>query len=431
MCGVLPAATAPQFGIIGFHRARADNMVVIGDSLSAGFQNYSLYDSTSADQGTCSGICIPATAPVPAGGQTFGFAAQIAKRAGVSLNLPLISYPGLPPVLTLNPADGLLQRGSVVGSREPQTLAIQTRNLSVPGFALADALSYSVSPTALTNPATASVEDLLALEVLGYPSLNDLPNSCGVVPMANGSITISALGCAVKLKPSLAIVSIGSNDVVPTILGGAPPTDPAVFQAEYLQLVSTLKLTGAEVILANIPDVTLAPILQSYAQFEARCGVPPSGATPADYVVPDLTNATLSSFNVCTNYLVRPAALIAQARSTVQQYNRIIQSVAASVKAPVVDLYGLVNQLAAYGYEVRGAQLTTQYLGGLFSLDGLHPTNTGYAIMANAFISVMNRDFHMLIPPIAVEQVAATDPLIFPVEFCPTSLGESGCVSVR
>jgi hypothetical protein len=33
--------------------------------------------------------------------------------------------------------------------------------------------------------------------------------------------------------------------------------------------------------------------------------------------------------------------------------------------------------------------------------------------MANAFISVMNRDFHMLIPPIAVAQVALTDPLIF------------------
>ena len=118
-------------------------------------------------------------------------------------------------------------------------------------------------------------------------------------------------------------------------------------------------------------------------------------------------------------------------RSTIQQYNQIIDGVAASVQAPVVDLYGLVNQLAAFGYEVNGNLLTTQYLGGLFSLDGVHPTNTGYALMANAFISVMNRDFHALIPPIAVDQVAATDPLIFPAPTCPTFIADTPCISSR
>ena len=205
--------------------------------------------------------------------------AQIAKQAE-SLDLPLIAYPGLPPVLTLG-LDGNLERGSVVGSREPQTLATQTRNLSVPGFTVGNALSYSVSSTALTDPASASIEDFARTGssgvILAWPIWRVHAGS-GLKP--DGSITISALGCAVQLRPSLAIVSIGANDALQTVLDGLPSTDPAVFQAEYLQLVYTLKQAGAQIIVANVPDVTQAPVLESYAQFEARCGVPPSGALP-------------------------------------------------------------------------------------------------------------------------------------------------------
>jgi hypothetical protein len=79
-----------------------------------------------------------------------------------------------------------------------------------------------------------------------------------------------------------------------------------------------------------------------------------------------------------------------------------------------VDLYSLVNDLAAHGKVVNGQKLTTEFLGGLFSYDGIHPTNTGYAIIADEFIKVMNRNLAAGIPPISIEQVAKTDPLIFP-----------------
>jgi hypothetical protein len=56
--------------------------------------------------------------------------------------------------------------------------------------------------------------------------------------------------------------------------------------------------------------------------------------------------------------------------------------------------------------------LTTDFLGGLFSLDGLHPTNTGYAIMANQFIQTMNTALKTTVPLANVPAVAATDPLL-------------------
>jgi hypothetical protein len=79
-----------------------------------------------------------------------------------------------------------------------------------------------------------------------------------------------------------------------------------------------------------------------------------------------------------------------------------------------VDIYSLVNELAANGAVVGGQKLTTAFMGGLFSLDGVHPTNTGYAIIANEFIKTMDRSFPAGIPPVSVEQVSKSDPLIFP-----------------
>ena len=82
-------------------------LVVVGDSLSAGFQNFSLFDSS--------------TAPVSfVGGQKHGYAAVVAAQAGASLTLPLISYPGIPPALALD-ASG--QNYARLGSEQGRTPA--------------------------------------------------------------------------------------------------------------------------------------------------------------------------------------------------------------------------------------------------------------------------------------------------------------------
>src|ERR1035437_1877130 len=78
--------------------------------------------------------------------------------------------------------------------------------------------------------------------------------------------------------------------------------------------------------------------------------------------------------------------------------------------SPPSEHVGSILLQAAFG----GQRLTTGFMGGLFSLDGIHPTNTGYAIIANEFIKTMNRSLLAGIPPVSVEQVNKTDPLIFP-----------------
>jgi hypothetical protein len=108
------------------------------------------------------------------------------------------------------------------------------------------------------------------------------------------------------------------------------------------------------------------------------------------------------------------AATLATIRAAVVAYNLEIAQEAAASGATLVDIYSLINDLAANGVLVGGQTLTTDFMGGLFSLDGVHPTNTGYAIIANEFIKTMNSFLRTNIPLADVVKVSQHDPLIFP-----------------
>jgi lysophospholipase L1-like esterase len=394
-------------------------LVVVGDSLAAGFQNFSLYDSNSGSA--------PGINAAPPGGQTYGFAALIAKQADTTLNLPLISEPGIPPVLSLETSGGQIvqpptvTRGTTAGARDPQTLTVQTRDLAVPGFTVADALIHSINPASLTStsPTPSSLIDVMAYEVLAYPSVNNTTNAfggCGVLALPT-EILVSEVACAVQQHPNTIIVALGSNDALQTVLDGTAPTSPAVFQRSYELMIAALKSSGAKIVVSNVPDVTQAPILFTYAEFEATCGSAPTGATANDYVVPNISSPAATSFSICTDYSVRSAALIQQARTAVESYNAAIARMAQRSGAVYVDVNNVLSNIAKNGYLImnRASEitLTTRYLGGIFSLDGVHPTNTGYAILANTYIAAMNKAMHLHIPAVNVAAVAATDPLVF------------------
>jgi hypothetical protein len=393
---VLPASArqaeaAPQ-------SADLSHLVVVGDSLSAGFQNFSLYDSDSV---------------APPGGQTHGFAALIAQQANVSLNLPLIQYPGIPPVLSLGPGN-TVTRGIAIGTRIPQTLPFQTSNLSVPGFTVSDSLLRSVNLINVQQNPTSNIEDLLTVEILGFPSLTPGSTPCGVFPLPNGDVIFSAAACAFQLRPTTILVSIGNGDVLQSLTSGMQPTDLATFSDRYALLLGFLSQTHARMVVSNIFDVTAVPFLLTVQEFEApsRCGFTPSGAGPKDYVVPNIVDPNATSFNICTDYAVRSAALIAQVRTAVHDYNLVIAATAHQFGAVVVDVNRLFAHITKHGYKTGEHHLTTQYLGGIFSLDAVHPTNTGYAILANAFIDRMNCELHTNIPPVNIEEIADTDPLV-------------------
>ncbi len=364
-------------------------IVVVGDSLSAGFQNFSLFDSD--------------TAPVPfAGGQKHGYASLVAAQATTTpLTLPLISYPGIPPALALDASHQIIRES---GSGVRENPANQTFNLSVPGFTVGNAIAYPFPGTPATNAIDAMSDSILA----------EGHSACGPIPVGT-QLYVSQVACAAQLQPQTILVSIGNNDALQALTSGLPPTDVGTFAQEYGLFLAGLTATHAHIVVSNIPDVTAIPFLIPAPAFQAICMLPqlPAGITNADFVVLNIQNPNPPMpISVCTNYAVRSAALIAKTRAAVVNFNHIIASEAQLFGAAVVNVNGLFTGLAANGFNVNGHHLTTQFLGGLFSLDGIHPTNTGYAILANETIKTINTQFHTQIPLVSVEQVAATDPLL-------------------
>ena len=83
-----------------------------------------------------------------------------------------------------------------------------------------------------------------------------------------------------------------------------------------------------------------------------------------------------------------------------------------------MDINALFKGVKANGVTINGFPATANFLGGLFSLDGIHPTNTAYALIANDVIDALNAKIHTSIPDVDVSAVAAVDPL-FPPNLMP------------
>ena len=72
----------------------------------------------------------------------------------------------------------------------------------------------------------------------------------------------------------------------------------------------------------------------------------------------------------------------------------------------VFDAYTFFNGIAAAGIATSGVNNTTAYItGNLFSLDGVHPTPRGYAVIANELLRIIN------------DQYGATLPLVDPGQY--------------
>ena len=365
--------------------AKADlsRLVVVGDSLSAGFQNGSLL----------------------AAQQPHGYASLVAAQAGVELPLPLIAAPGIPNVLTLvdpGPPPVIAPApGASTGRLDP---FVQTMNLAVPGATVQDALT--------TRP-DFLFDDLTDL-VLGLPGLF-------------GGIARSQVEWAEGLAPTAILVWIGNNDALGAALAGdaALLTPAADFEAAYGEVLDRLAATGATLVVANIPDVTVIPFLTSAEDVAALVGLPLAalgpllGIGPGDFVTPDafgLIGAILWGFitGPLPGNVVLDAAEVAAIRAAIADFNAVIAAQAEAKGAALVDIHGFLERTRARGIVVGGQRLTTGYLGGLFSLDGIHPTNTGYAVIANEFIEALDRHFAAGIPPVTVREIQWADPLVLP-----------------
>jgi hypothetical protein len=78
----------------------------------------------------------------------------------------------------------------------------------------------------------------------------------------------------------------------------------------------------------------------------------------------------------------------------VTAYNNIIYTEALRQGFTLVDMYAFFDKLSTESIKIAGETYTMGYItGGVFSLDGVHLSARGNALVANHFIGVMNEAY--------------------------------------
>ena len=344
---------------------------VVGDSLASGFVSGALVSTHQVNS-------------VPA---------HIARGAAVTdFQQPTVSEPGIPVELalqSLNPAPIIGPKASATGSPTNLALPRAYNNMAVPGATLIDALTRTTDNGGLHD----------------------------MILRGRGTQVAQVVGA----RPSTVLVWIGNNDVLGAAVRGraidnVTLTPAATFRQAYQQLITTLANTGARVFAANLPDVTSIPFVTtippvvvnpSTGQPVLSNGQPipligPNGPLPTGSLV------TLAASSLLAQGIGIPTALGGRGtplpdevvldpteRSTivdrVNANNQAIRDICAAANVPVLDQNAILRRLATQGEVVGGVTYTSAFLtGGIFSYDGVHPTDMGYAISANEWIRLMN-----------------------------------------
>ncbi|MBI4749540.1 MAG: hypothetical protein HY774_13705 [Acidobacteria bacterium] len=377
-----PKAPAPRQGAPDFSR-----LVVIGASISAGFQSNAFFQS----------------------GQVASYPNLLAKQAGTQIVLPLISDPGIPPngqlqltkpVCAAKVGDSAAIQG--FGQRANPTQ--QATLLSVPGHKLLDVLS--TRPTTL-DPAKITITDF----VLGLPGL-----------LAPTPIAFSQMEWVAALKPTtLLVAEVGGNDALGAVLTGtdASLTPLADFRTRYTEIMTKAKASGASTIVTlNIPDLTSFAVVFSQDDISRNFGINKEtlqfvfGVKKKDYVtLPGLP--LLARGQKLPPEVVLTKKEVKNIQKRIVEYNAVIKEQSTAAGAILVDVDAEFKKVVKDGYTVAGVgKLTNKYLGGIFSLDGFHPTATGQAVVCNYYIEAINRARGTTIPLVDVSAIALQDSLV-------------------
>ncbi len=404
----------PSLGVqVDFSR-----VVAIGNSLTAGFQDGALFE----------------------GAQQYSYANLIVKQinsigGNIKFEQPLINEPGIGTRLYLRSLSPLIiEQRTVTSSPKNPTYPAPYNNLAVPG-----AILYDIFDT--TDYAAKSIQR-------GNPFFQ--------IVLRNRALGPTMFHQAKALNPTFVIFWMGNNDVLGyASSGGTRGTDPTgklptpdiIFLSLFRSAIdSLLKINSTvKIAVANIPDVTVIPYFTTVPWFivDPNTGKPVldqqgrpipligvKGGTAQPLTANDLVLLpamtliatgyglpNVPPFNQLPNAgkplpdeVILDANEVTIAKSAITKFNLIIDTVLANParagRTVKVDIYSKLNDVKAHGLEIAGVKFTTSYItGGLFSLDGIHPSSRGHAIVANEFIKAINTKFGSNIPFIDVMSV--------------------------
>ncbi|MFA6977699.1 MAG: SGNH/GDSL hydrolase family protein [Ignavibacteriaceae bacterium] len=436
--------SAPTSGTASY-----DRFVTVGNSITAGYQSGALYKSA----------------------QDFAYGNLIAIQVGASFAMPTYSDPGTGGRMELTAFNFATSTPTIVnnplkGSPLNLTYAAPYNNLGIPGATLYDILNATDSlncfsgkfgnkPNAMFNlilrnqgsqfaQAKALNPTLLTLwignnDVLGFATSGGFsPSSPTDAATFNG--LYKALADSLKsLNTKVVVANLPDVTAIPffNTVGPKLAKDTSVHWSANKAIGSKGLYYVKHNTTANaFPDtsvyadsiglftgkVDLTLVAGSFAAFLGdKTGAAWSALAaylkiPESYIKPAYVNVAypfgFHPLNPLPDFLVLDDTEISMAKTATASFNATILSAANDKGFALVDINSFFNLIRAKDYSggtyYGGIKFTTGYIsGGLFSLDGVHPSNHGHAIIANEFIKVINSKWGGNIPLV---NVASIDP---------------------
>lgn len=171
----------------------------------------------------------------------------------------------------------------------------------------------------------------------------------------------------------------------------------AINDAEYQRRL--IKFTAGAIangaVIAD-KDLSTVPGLPKYRQTTAKDFI----LLPASQVLNPTAGGGTSV--PLEDKLVLTEAEAAKVTTATLAYNTTIKNVAASKNLAFVDMNAKMEELnSKSGIVWDGVKYTATFVsGGAFSLDGIHLTGRGYAIIANEFIKTINEKYKSTLPQV-------------------------------
>ncbi len=295
------------------------------------------------------------------------------------------------------------------------------------------------------------------LVVPGYGNLNPFFGRMMSDPQA------TVLGDAMMVQPSFFTLWIGNNDVLgyatsggtgqgfaemgdPAAVAGNDITPMNVFSGSIDAIAGTLAGSGAQGAVINIPDVTSIPffttvpwnglVLTPEQAQQLRAGYAAQGVP--EPLIPDfqpgqngfiiadpdspiglrmaqqgelillsvpqdsLRQAGWGSITPIPNQFTLRASQINEVQQATDAFNAKLQEAANAFDLAFVDVNSVLER-ARTGLVFDGVQLSTVFVqGGVFSLDGVHLTPRGSAVVANEMVEAINAKYGSTLSPVNV-----------------------------
>jgi hypothetical protein len=256
--------------------------------------------------------------------------------------------------------------------------------------------------------------------------------------------TASMLSKAAAQQPTFFSLFLGNNDVLGYAMSGGTSDaitpsagGPGVgFDASIDAIITTMTANGAKGVIGNVPDITSLPYFttipynglklnatqaaqlsaayaplgisftEGYNAFIIADASAPGGMrkiTSSEFILlstpqDSLKCAGWGSTKPIPNQYTLISTEVSNIQNAVAAYNTKLQQTASTNGLAYVDVNAFMAK-AKTGVMYNGVNVTTTFVsGGAFSLDGIHLTPRGNALLANEFIKAINTKYGSKIP---------------------------------